>query len=323
MLDIHLGDCLTESLRVPDGSVDLVLTDLPYGTIKGLDLDSWSDETTTWDEVVPISDFMAAANRVLRPNGTMALFAQQPFTTSLINRAAPSVPFVYSLVWEKHHFGNPLSAKKAPVKYHEDILIFNKKSPKHDYSMSHPLRDYFGKVYDFIGLSKSDIIQFLGGKADHVFRVNSTQFSLCTEETYSDLIRFFDIADMPDFKDFKTLIAVNAQYTSQNIESLTSEYPNTFNLPTGKKVKGSILKYKKDPEKYHPTQKPVALLRDIIETYSNPGDTVMDFTMGSGSTLISCLETGRAGIGIEKDKTYFDIARNRLIEADVLNQLSI
>ncbi|EHN6578066.1 site-specific DNA-methyltransferase, partial [Salmonella enterica] len=91
--------------------------------------------------------------------------------------------------------------------------------------------------------------------------------------------------------------------------------PRVFNLPPGKRHKPNILKYARDREKYHPTQKPVALLEDIIQTWSNPGDRVLDFTMGSGSTGVACINTGRRFIGIEKERRYFDIATNRLNNA--------
>lgn len=67
-----------------------------------------------------------------------------------------------------------------------------------------------------------------------------------------------------------------------------------------------------DPERVHPTQKPVALMEYMIETYSLPGATVLDFTMGSGTTGVACQNTGRAFIGVEKDETYFQHASRRL-----------
>jgi site-specific DNA-methyltransferase (adenine-specific) len=66
------------------------------------------------------------------------------------------------------------------------------------------------------------------------------------------------------------------------------------------------------PDKEHPTQKPVPLMSYLIETYSNPGDTVLDFCMGSGTTGIACQQTGRNFIGIEQDPKYYEIAARRL-----------
>ena len=65
----------------------------------------------------------------------------------------------------------------------------------------------------------------------------------------------------------------------------------------------------------HPTQKPVALMEYLIKTYTNEGDTVLDFAMGSGTTMVACKNTGRNGIGIELDETYFNIAEKRIENA--------
>jgi site-specific DNA-methyltransferase (adenine-specific) len=82
------------------------------------------------------------------------------------------------MIWEKDHFANALTAKKAPLNYYEDVLVFSK---NYDFEGLHPLRDYFKNLLDFIGLKKKYIIEKIGGKADHCFRVNSSQFELCKE----------------------------------------------------------------------------------------------------------------------------------------------
>ena len=93
----------------------------------------------------------------------------------------------------------------------------------------------------------------------------------------------------------------------ENIES----YNNTY-YPT------SILEFSNanQKDKLHQTQKPVALLEYLIKTYTNEGETVLDFTMGSGSTGVACKNTGRNFIGIELDKEYFEIAKKRIEEAN-------
>jgi len=89
----------------------------------------------------------------------------------------------------------------------------------------------------------------------------------------------------------------------------------TFNLPHGAKYKSNVLEYRKDYTGHHPTQKPVALLADLVETYTNEGDTVLDFTMGSGSTGVACANTGRKFIGIEMDADFFQVATDRITVA--------
>ena|SRR5699024_6681392 len=296
---IYQGDCLELGYEIEPGSVDLILTDLPYGTMQGIANGdtSWSRTNTEWDSAIPPSDIHAMANRVLRKNGKMVLFSQEPYTSQLINDAIPNVPFSYRMIWEKEIYGNALFSKKAPLIFFEDILVFSK---RHDQEGLHPLRIYFKKVMNYIGVPKKEITKRIGQRADHCFRVNSTQFNLCTERTYNDLIDVFSIDRMDGFKMFKELVLVDEQFSS------------TFNLWDGKKYKSNILKYKKDYNGYHPTQKPLLLLEDLIKTFSNDGDLVVDLTCGSGSTCVAAQKTGRSFIGIEKEKEYVDIANERI-----------
>ncbi len=298
MIDLIFGDCLFESDKIKNGSVDLILTDLPYGTIKNIkNVNHGLSEKTDWDIIVDTKKVMNIANRILRKNGKLILFAQQPFTNELINKSLPNVPFNYSMIWLKDHFANALTAKKAPLNYYEDVLVFSK---THDFEGIHPLRPYFKNVFEFIGLSKKEILKQIGQRADHVFRFNSSQFSLCTEKTYLDLIEKYQINKMKGFKEYKEISKI-----SDNLQSV-------FNLWQGGKYKSNVLKYRKDYDGFHPTQKPILLLEDLIKTFSNPNDLIVDLTMGSGSTGVACCNTNRNFIGIEKNEEFFNIAKQRI-----------
>ena len=300
-IDLIQGDCLTESEKIKSGSVDLILTDLPYGNMKNAP-STWDADKTKWDTVIEPKEVYAIANRILRKNGKTILFSQEPYTTRLITEAIPNLPFGYRMIWEKDHFANSLIAKKAPVSYYEDILIFSK---THDAEGLHPLRDYFEKVLEYIGKTRSKIIETIGQRADHTFRTNSTQYALCTEATYDALITEYGIDRMDGFIPYENLSEIDRKTKDEH-------FPSIFNLWEGNKYKPNILKYRKDYDGYHPTQKPVALLEDLIKTFSNEGDTVVDLTMGSGSTGVACLNTNRRFIGIELDEDYYDIATNRI-----------
>ena len=301
MVDLRLGDCLELMKNIPDGSVDLVLTDPPYGTMKGI------DDKHEWDTAIEPVKIFEQISRILRQNGKAVLFSQEPYTSRLITSAIPSLPFAYRAVWYKNIAGNSLMAKYAMVSRYEDICIFTK---PHDAECTNELRDYFKKVLDFIGAkSCKEINARLGHrKAEHCFYVTgkgkgSTQFSLCTEQTYNEIVSVFGIDKMDGFLPYSELARLNDKYTA------------TFNLWQGGKSKSNVLEYKKDNDGYHPTQKPVALLEDLIQTYSNEGNTILDFTMGSGSTGAACVNTGRKFIGIELDEGYFNIAKKRIEEA--------
>lgn len=299
------GDCLVESEKIESGSVDLILTDLPYGTVKGMgeNIPKYDRlNKAEWDVIIPTKKIMEVANRILRKNGKMILFAQQPFTTELISNAIPNIPFSYTMFWDKEHFANCLIANKACVNYMEEVLLFSK---NYETEAIHPLRPYFKIVMDFIGLNLKQINTKLGHRrAEHTFYIDSTQYGLCTDKTYKELIEVFGIDNMNGFKNFAELKLIDEQFKN--------EFSSTFNLWEGNKYKSNILKYKKDYDGYHPTQKPVLLLEDLIKTFSNENDLVVDLTFGSCSTGIACLNTNRKFIGIEKDEKYFEIAVSRV-----------
>jgi DNA modification methylase len=144
------GDCLIESDKIESGTVDLILTDLPYGNMNtdgGRKLG-----INGWDFVIEPKQVYEIANRILRKNGKMVLFSQEPYTTQLINEAIPNIPFSYRATWEKDNFAVALGANKNMVSFTEDILIFSKMHQKHDFEGKHPLRDYFKIIMDYIGL---------------------------------------------------------------------------------------------------------------------------------------------------------------------------
>jgi len=310
------GDCLIESDKIESGSVDLILTDLPYGNMKGLNYKVFNNPSKDnggliWDNTIDANKIMQIANRILRKNGKMLLFAQQPFTTELINAQIPNLPHSYNLIWEKTDFANCLLINKSCANFYEDILIFSKNHQKHDFEGMHPLRHYFKKVMDFIGLNKKAIVEKIGQKADHTFRTDSTQYGLCTEKTYLELIEVFGIDKIEGFKTFAELKQIDTEYRTDLLKQMNNQYPSTFNLWEGNKYKSNILKYKKDYNGYHPTQKPILLLEDLIKTFSNEGNLVVDLTMGSGSTGVACKNTNRNFIGIEKDENYYNVAVRR------------
>lgn len=302
---IYQMDCLEGSKLIEDGSVDLILTDLPYGTVENIgnseNIKHGMKNKTQWDLAIDPRKVYEIANRILRKNGKMILFSQEPYTTRLITEVNANIPFSYRMMWEKDHFANSLIAKKAPVSYYEDVLVFSK---THDTNGVHPLRTYFKSVLDFIGLPKKEIITRIGQRADHTFRTNSTQYGLCTAETYTDIVQMFNINKMNGFIEYGELKQVDDQFKR--------DLPSTFNLWEGGKYKSNILRYKKDYDGYHPTQKPVLLLEDLIKTFSNEGNIVVDLTCGSGSTCVAAAHTNRNFIGFELESEYVQIANQRL-----------
>lgn len=323
MIKLYKGDCLIESDKIESGSVDLILTDLPYGTVTNIanseSINHGMSGKCDWDILIDTDKVMKLANRILRKNGKMILTAQQPFTNELINKALPNLPFNYSMIWEKDHFANALTAKKAPLNYYEDVLVFSKMN---DIELAHPIREWLKETQEKSGIFWNDKIlheaylksgiakniQSAKVICQHKLDWNYAQIQEITPKHYDVLNIFFDFN--------KTKKELKLIYDDYKVK-----FASTFNLWEGKKYKSNILKYKKDYDGYHPTQKPVLLLEDLIKTFSNENDLVVDLTMGSGSTMVACKKTRRNGIGIEMNEEYFNIAKKRIEQQEEQKRL--
>ena len=243
MIKLLKGDCLELMKQIPDGSVDAIITDPPYGTTA-----------CKWDSVIPFELMWAELKRIIKPNGAIVLFGSEPFSSLL--RVSNLGMFRYDWIWDKKKAGNFVLGNKQPLKTHEIISVFSLKPHKY----------YPQKI-----LLEKENTRHLGKKS--INREDGFNGGIGKEIKYG--------------KDYE---------------------PN-------KKLPISIQVFKKDNYKnnlLHPTQKPVALMEYLIKTYTNEGETVLDFTMGSGSTGVACVNTNRNFIGIEQDEKYFNIANNRV-----------
>ena len=270
------------------------------------------------------------------------LTASQPFTTKLI--ASNIENFSHQWIWEKiGSNGNPLLANMMPLKNFEDVIVFTNEYSKHDVDNEHPQRKYFKLVMEFIGLNLKQINNKLGHRrAEHTFYIDSTQYSLCTEKTYSELVQVFGIDKMIGFVDWNILNIENIEFRKKLIREYDEKYPRVYNPQktegkaytikqgkigeafggtkneevitenNGDRYPKSIFSFGYCKEKLHPTQKPVELMEYLIKTYTNEGMPVFDATMGRGSTGVACKNTNRNFIGIEKDDKYFEIAEKRI-----------
>ena len=260
-----------------------------------------------WDLPIEPKKVYKIANRILRKNGKMILFSQEPYTTRLINEAIPNIPFSYRAMWEKDSFANALGVNKAMVGFYEDILVFSKNEC---YEAKHPLRELmtkyvieYGKDYIIsLFLKEGRYTSKLSAKVHASYKFgfnNGMRFDLMDKKLYEFSRNYIEFKETYD-----ELKAIDDDYKQK--------YSSTFNLWEGKKYKSNILKYKKDYDGYHPTQKPILLLEDLIKTFSNEGNLVVDLTIGSGSTAIASINTNRQYIGFELDNTYYNIASERI-----------
>lgn len=232
------GDCLELMKYIPDGSVDMVLTDPPYGTTA-----------CKWDSVIPFEPMWEQLKRIIKPNGAIVLFGSEPFSSHL--RMSNIKQYKYDWVWDKKKSGNIFLAKHQPMKTFENILIFSKE--KHHYFPIMKPREKIKKS-----------------------------------------------------KNYGTGEAIGGNRAAEDkVYTYKEKYPIAILEFSNASQKGKV----------HPTQKPVALLEYLIKTYTQESETVLDFTMGSGSTGVACVNTGRKFIGIEMDDNYFNIAKKRIQES--------
>ena len=237
-MNLYNGDCLEVMKLITYKSIDAIITDPPYGTTA-----------CKWDTVIPFEPMWEQLNRIIKPNGAIALFGSEPFSSLL--RVSNLKNYKYDWIWEKEMgtgFGN---ANRQPLRNIENIPVFYKKQPIYNPQKTK------GKPY-----------KAASNGGNHKTSV------------YADG-------------------GLNPIETNNN----------------GDRFPKQVIKISRDKNKLHPTQKPVALMEYLIKTYTNEGETVLDFTFGSGSTGVACVNTNRNFIGIELDKTYFDIATKRISDA--------
>ena len=239
MIELMQGDCIEVMKNIPDGSIDMICCDPPYGTTA-----------CKWDSVIDLPLMWEQLKRVIKPRGAIVMTASQPFTTTLI--ASNMKMFCYCWVWNKRKAGNIFLAKVQPMKVHEDVCVFSATGKMPSFYPIKTARDKVKKSKNY-GTGEA-----LGGDRKK------------EEKVYT--------------------------YTHKN--------PITIIDISNASQKGKV----------HPTQKPVGLLEYLIKTYTNEGETVLDFTMGSGTTGVAAKNIGRKFIGIELDEEYFKIAARRIHE---------
>lgn len=316
---IYNLDCLKGMQEMQPESVDLILCDPPYGTIKNLGKYSaeqyMQTQNTQWDEIIPTADLFAGFFRVLRNNGALVLFSQEPYTSHIRTHRVKNLNFCYPMIYEKTTTGNPLKAKIAPLSFFEDVSVWRKRVDVTD--EAHPLRDYARRLVEWIGKDYKQVAKDFEAKgiekptrAQHFLSWNCRQWHLCTAETYDLLIEFYNIDVWGGYVPFGELYAQDRKFQQENTPAGA-----TYNIPNGLEYVSNILRCNKDLNTFHPTQKPLDLMAFLVDVFSNPGDLVLDACMGSGTTAVACIKEKRNFIGFETDPTFYAKACQRIEEA--------
>ena len=308
MMSVKLmqGDCLELMKDIPDGSVDMILADLPYGTT-----------TLKWDSIIPFDKLWEQYRRITRGNGAIVLFGSEPFSSKL--RVSNIKEYKYDWVWEKSNVTRFLSVDSSPLKTFENIMVFYPE--RHLERLAKALlekrtsKGYTKKYMDEM-LGSNTLYSFFEGRKLR----GETVYSLPNEEHWEILVETLGV-DKKIYPKDKTFNHVGLKSISKSIggrkkhrdeshysfdsEGYTQEH-------TG--YSKDIIKVGTNDKRLHPTQKLVVLMEYLIKTYTNEGDTVLDNVMGSGTTGVACKNLNRNFIGIELDEECFKIATERINE---------
>ena len=234
-IKLYHGDCLIEMDKIADKSVDLILTDPPFGVTA-----------CEWDKIIQFDKMWEQLNRIIKDNGAIVLFGTMPFSAQLICSNLKN--YRHRWIWNKNNSCGFATAKIRPFQICEDILVFGKNKVNY-----YPIMETRGKPRNKDSYSQSD---------------------------------------------------------NYKLNPIKSEKNNIYYPKNLLNFSNSVQK-----GKLHPTQKPTDLLEYLIKTYTKENETVLDFTMGSGSTGVACINTNRNFIGIELDDNYFKIAEDRINKA--------
>jgi len=236
---IKQGNCFELLKKIPDASVDAIITDPPYGCIN-----------QAWDIMPPTEEMFREFVRVLKPLGVMCIFADFRYAMELY-KSRPKL-FRYEIVMHKSKAVGFFDANWRPLRAHEYVLIFADGIKSATYN---PQKTP-GKPYEAR----------------------------------------------------KASIVPNRIYSTRNHQARGN--------PTGERFPRSVVNTTGVTGGAHPTQKPLEFIEMLVKTYTNPGETVLDPFLGSGTTGVACVHTGRKFIGFELDKEYFQIASRRIAEAE-------
>ena len=318
-MNLIMGDCLEKMRNIPDGSVDLIICDPPYGVSK-----------CAWDSVLNLNLLWDQYKRILKPFGTCVIFGTEPFMAQVISSNFED--YAYQWYWEKNNKTGALLAHWQPMRCIEEMAVFICNA-KGNAGQHEALRDYMQREKEASGLTRKQIDELLGNSMSSHYFTNGEQFALPSQKDYEALQatgRFQrPLEDLK--KEWKSESGqYKPTYNPQGVVDLTKPrykkesgsghnvYANV-SAKTHKQTKTgypcNILRIQREKNIVHPTQKPIELLRYLIRTYTNRGGIVLDNCMGSGSTGVAAVIEDREFIGIELDEKYFNIAKERIEQA--------
>ena len=284
---IFNGNCLELMKTLPDKSIDLFICDLPYG-----------ETNCKWDSIIDLDEFWAEFRRLRKSKRVACIhFCSTKFGYTIIKSWEKG--FKMDLVWKKRNKTGGLQSRHRPMRNHEMVYFFYEQAPKYNRDKYHkriktfPAKKENGKnglVYDNKGVS----IKESGFSLNFDPKLPSS----VVEEEENDTIyskKGWKMGEGFSSKDG------NRQYLKEN-PGYTPRQP------------GSVFDSEKVfiGKRHHQTEKPLDILEFFLKYWSDEGDTILDPTMGSGSTGVACKNLNRNFIGYELDPKIFEVAKGRL-----------
>lgn len=239
---LYKGDCLEvmDYLISQNLKVDAIITDPPYAVTN-----------FSWDQIIPFDEMWDKLLKLIKDNGAIVLFGNEPFSSSL--RKSNEKLYRYDWKWVKTQVTGFQNAKYQPLRCYEDIMVFSK-----------------------------------------VGAVSSCKQSMCYYP--QGLINV-------NLKVMRSTIDYLKEKKNNNREEHIQEYSD---------YPRNVIQFARESKLYHPTQKPCNLMEYLISTYTKENELVLDFTSGSGSTLLGCEILNRRWIGIELTDKYCNVIKKRI-----------
>ena len=280
MIKLYNGDCLEVMKEIPSKSVDMILCDLPYQVTKN-----------KWDIIIPMNDYIMVNDKVLEQDK----FYLQQFMKGLTKKEIDKI-------WKENKQEGLWSHYNRIVKDNGAILLFGQDI------FSAQLINSNLKMYKYKWFWKKDRPSGF---------LNAKRMPLKDVE---EILVFYKKCPIynPQFWEGIPLHGMGTKYKEGNLGNnnygkfASHTNPSANRKEDTKKYPRQVLEFKRPHPPIFPTQKPVDLCEYLIKTYTNEGDLVLDFTMGSGTTGVACKKLNRNFIGIEKEEKYFEIAEKRI-----------
>jgi site-specific DNA-methyltransferase (adenine-specific) len=282
--EIYLGDCLELMPQIATASINSIIADIPYFYLYH---HSWDKQWKDLDEYkIWLESILVECKRILKPNGCIVVFSSQELNDVVGGLIRKHFYLLSNMVWDKTHAGGAEKGVKCqstnkPVSRTERFIM-----AAHS---ENPLGDRIRYLLKTKNKTQTELVKYCVGKVTGLVGLwlcKRNAHGACepTSDMWGKVCNFFEVDN--DYK--KHARVFNTSYLPYDIITM----PPVNGL--------------------HPCEKPIELMKSIIQAVTNEGDLILDFTCGGGTTCLASKELNRNYIGIDNEQKYVDIAKNRI-----------